>query len=209
MGLRANSLLQKIDVYTDVKLLFATGAKSAGLGNTAIYSGPRSSSTMMMNKINLSLEIYPFTVGLRETVEEAAQIGTKRGGNQRLSNLTLKQIQNKMGRTFEGIVAGKRIEQAYYLDALDREPSLRSDLYIPSDKVSIEMCMSAISHEREKSVLKGLADKESRTLRVMARRLMGRGLDYSKDTARSSSCQLWKTLASVCKLDVDTLDLVA
>lgn len=54
----------------------------------------------------------------------------------------------------------------------------RLDLFIPSERTAIEICLSAIKNEFEKDILKGMLDNRVTTLYIMAR-------DYVSGTAET------------------------
>jgi len=148
-------------------------------------------------------------ISSKHTPSKPVRPGGHGGGGQRLSHFTMIEIQNEVHPVFPTVIPEKQVEPVFSPAELGgRLPDLRFDLFLPEESAAIEICMSAISHEWEKDILKALADKKTRILRVLVRRLVSGGGYYSARFTESPSGRMWRALASVYKLDVLAIDLV-
>ena len=93
------------------------------------------------------------------------EIGTT-NANKR-SRITIQRIQEAVQNHFGA--TNVRIEEPLQSVIGSENNGHRLDLYIPSERAAIEICLSAIKNEFEKDILKGMLDHRVTTLYVMAR----------------------------------------
>jgi hypothetical protein len=156
-------------------------------------------------------EWIDFLIGKYPDKEKTLSKGSLGGGGQLLTLFTVKEIQDYICGIHQIAIPEKKIVPVFSADVLagEKPPKFSFDIFIPDEGAAIEICMSAITHEWEKDILKGLADRETKILRVMVKRHFSGENYYSRDIADSPGGKTWKALGAVYKLDIDAVNLVS
>jgi len=121
--------------------------------------------------------------------------------NQR-SSLTVQRVQEAVQNHFGA--ANVRVEEPLQSVIGNENNGHRLDLYIPSERTAIEICLSAIKNEFEKDILKGMLDHRVTTLYIMARDYVTGNAEtqYGINTMQQPSSGSIIDMVSVFKLEV-------
>ena len=128
------------------------------------------------------------------------EIGTSNANNR--SRLTIIRLQEAVQNHFGA--SNVFIEEPLQSVIGNENNGHRLDLYIPSERAAIEICLSAIKNEFEKDILKGMLDHRVTTLYVMARDYVTGTAEtkYGINTMQQPSSRSIIEMVSVFKLEV-------
>ena len=121
--------------------------------------------------------------------------------NEGRSLLTLRAIQKEVQSYFG--VSQVSVEESI-INTFAKTSSQTFDLFVPSDRTAIEICLSAIKVEFEKDILKAMIDSRTTTLYIMARDYMTgvRGHSYGVHYMAQPGPKSFIDLVRVYKLEV-------
>jgi len=127
-------------------------------------------------------------------------INTK--SDEQRSRETIIHVQNAVQNRFGS--ANVLIEEPLQIVVGQNDTNHRLDLFIPSERTAIEICLSAIKNEFEKDVLKGMLDNRVTTLYIMARDYVTGQSEshYGVHSMQQPSAESIIKMVSVFKLNV-------
>lgn len=121
--------------------------------------------------------------------------------NESRSLATLRAIQKEVQSYFGS--SHVRVEESI-VNTFAKISSQTFDLFVPSDRTAIEICLSAIKVEFEKDILKAMIDSRTTTLYIMARDYLTgiRGHSYGISYMAQPGPKSFIDLVRVYKLEV-------